>query len=100
MSTENEHRSKEVRSALRTFIVESFYFDDEATLTDEASFIGSGVMDSTGIMELVAFVEERFGVKIQDSEILPENLDSVNAVESFIRRKSQEGIASRGAAQK
>lgn len=72
---------------IRQFIVDNFLFGQETTeFSDEASFLESGLIDSTGVLELVAFLEERYGIVVADEELIPENLDSVNNLEAYIAR--------------
>lgn len=73
---------------LKEFIVQNFLFGDRgAPLTLDDSFSERGIVDSTGILELVAFVEESFGVSVGDEEIVPENFDSIARLTQFIDRK-------------
>ncbi|MGH7600414.1 MAG: acyl carrier protein [bacterium] len=72
---------------VRAFIVENFLFGDAAGLKDDESLRGKGIIDSTGILALIAFLEEEFGVSVADNEIRPENLDTVNRVAAFLRHK-------------
>ena len=82
--------SKELKSQIRGFIVENFlYGEDNENLTDEDSFLEFGLIDSTGVLELVAFVETELGVAIKDSELVPENLDSVDAIATFVTTRQQ-----------
>ncbi len=74
------------RDRLRQFIVGTFFVDD---FNDDESFLRSGIIDSTGMMELVLFIEQVFGVKIRDSELLPQNLDSLRRASAFVDRKVQ-----------
>ena len=84
--------SKELKSQIRGFVVENFlYGEDNANLTDEASFLEFGLIDSTGVLELVAFVEQQLGIAIKDSEMVPENLDSIDAIATFVHKKRQNG---------
>lgn len=76
-----------MREQVRDFIFKSFLFDDSAALDDNDSFLEKGIIDSTGMLELVAFLEEKFGVRIEDEELVPENLDSVARLVDFITRK-------------
>ncbi len=81
----------EVRHRIHQYILENFLFtDDEDALDDEASFLEEGIVDSTGILELVMFVEESFGITVQDEELLPENFDSVNQLTAYVMRKQAE----------
>lgn len=75
-------------SEVKKFIAKNFLFSDDAdAVREDQSLMSSGTLDSTGILELIMFVEERFGLKVADEEMLPENFDSVNAIASFIARK-------------
>jgi acyl carrier protein len=78
---------KEVRDQIRDFIVENFLFDEPDILKDDVSFLDEGILDSTGILELVNFLEEEFGITVEDDELAPENLDSVDNVVAFLNRK-------------
>ena len=74
---------------IRTFIFENFLFDaEESALGNDDSFLEQGVIDSTGVLELVEWIEETFEIKIDDTELVPENLDSVNLIAAFIERKN------------
>jgi acyl carrier protein len=74
---------------VRTFIFENFLFDaEESALGNDDSFLEQGVIDSTGVLELVEWIEETFEIKIDDTELVPENLDSVNLIAAFIEKKN------------
>ena len=74
----------------REFIVANFLFGQESTkIAEDQSFLESGIIDSTGLLELVAFVEQRFGIAVADPELLPENLDSLQNISAFIARKRE-----------
>lgn len=77
----------DVRQSLRAFIRTNFYLPDGQELPDDASLRDLGVVDSTGVLELVSFLEQEHGIVIDDSELLPENLDSVNAIAAFVEKK-------------
>jgi len=82
--------SDTIKNQVRAFIVENFLFgDDQYPLGDELSLIENDLVDSTGILELVSFIEERFGVTLADAEIVPDNLDSIARIEAFIARKRE-----------
>jgi acyl carrier protein len=82
--------SDAIKSQIRAFIVENFLFGDDSTpLGDEQSLIESDMVDSTGILELVSFLEERFGVAMADADIVPANLDSIARIAAFVARKSE-----------
>ncbi len=77
-----------MREQVREFILENYmYGSAPEELDDEASFLESGIIDSTGAMELILFLEEEFGVKVEDAEMLPENLDSVDKVCAYLEGK-------------
>ncbi len=73
-----------VRERLRRFIQDSFLIDD---FQDEDSFLATGMVDSLGLMQLVAFIESEFSMKVGDAELVPENFDSVASVAAFVERK-------------
>ncbi len=78
-----------VKKQVREFVVENFLFGEgEEELRDDDSFLEKGVIDSTGVLELVEWIEETFNFKVEDEELVPENLDSINNLEKFIMQKS------------
>jgi acyl carrier protein len=78
----------EIQSKIRQFLVENFVLSERIDeLGFDESLMENEVVDSTGILELVFFVEDQFGIKIDTSEVLPENFDSINALAAYIRRK-------------
>lgn len=78
----------EIESKLRNFILDNYLFtDDQSVLSNEDSFLDKGIIDSTGILELIFFLEEDFGVVVEDKEMIPENLDSVMNVMTFVESK-------------
>jgi len=79
-----EHAQK-----LRQFITTNFYVAEPATLKDDQSLLESGVVDSTGVLEIVQFLESDFGVKVEDTEIVPENVDTISRLSAFIMRKTK-----------
>jgi acyl carrier protein len=74
----------DLRDRIRNFIVDTFFVDG---FGDDDSFLRKGLIDSTGMLELVAFIETEFGFKVADSELVPENLDSLSRVVAFVSRK-------------
>jgi acyl carrier protein len=76
-----------VKAKIRTFIVENFLFGQDEGLKDDTSFLDGGIIDSTGILELVNFLEEQFSIKVDDEELVPENLDSINNVVGYLEKK-------------
>lgn len=78
----------EVRDQIVQFIRENFLVGaGTRTLDPDDSFLDNAIVDSTGVLELVGFIEKTFGFKMDDSELMPDNLDSVNRVVAFIQRK-------------
>lgn len=63
------------------------FTEDPSVLQDDDSFLASGIIDSTGILEIILFIEETFDIKVNDDEMLPANLDSVNKLAAFVMRK-------------
>ncbi len=78
---------QEPREKIRHFIRESFLFGGDDELRDDDSFLEMGIVDSTGVLELVAFLESEWELTIDDSELVPENLDSVDNIVGFLDRK-------------
>jgi acyl carrier protein len=77
----------DIKQEIRKFVVEIFLFGQEAGLTDDTSFLEQGIVDSTGVLELVAHLEKAYGIKVQDNELIPDNLDSINAIAGFLAKK-------------
>lgn len=76
------------RSEIRTFLLDGYLYGfSEEDVQDDTSLLDMGVLDSTGTMELVAFLSRKFGVQIDDSEIVPDNLDTVSAILNFLAAK-------------
>lgn len=77
-----------VRDSLRSYILENYLFtDDPSALNDGDSFLEKGIIDSTGIMEVIFFLEDELSVTVEDEEMIPENLDSVDNLVAFVGRK-------------
>ena len=79
----------DTREKVRAFIIEHFLFGQGNDLKDDTSFLEQGIIDSTGVLELVAFLERTFSIKIDADETLPDNLDSIDAICAFLPTKSQ-----------
>lgn len=78
----------EIETKIQNFILETFLFtDDKSALNNEDSFLEKGIIDSTGILELIFFIEEEFGVVVEAEEMIPENLDSVMNAVKFVESK-------------
>jgi acyl carrier protein len=77
-----------MKNTIRQYILSNLLFtDDESVLQDNESFLDGGIIDSTGVMEIILFIEDTFGIKVNDDEMLPANLDSVDSLVAFITRK-------------
>jgi acyl carrier protein len=72
---------------VREFVTSNFFVQDAAGLTDTASLLDLGVVDSTGVLEIIGFLETTFSVSVEDDEIVPDNLDSIERIASFVERK-------------
>lgn len=77
----------ETREQVRAYIVDNFLFGDDNGLEDSTSFLESGMIDSTGILEVISFLEEQFAIKVHDDELIPENLDSIGNIVGFLGGK-------------
>jgi acyl carrier protein len=79
---------EEARGKIRKYILENYLFTEDATaLSNDDSFLEKGIIDSTGMLELIAFIGDEFQITLDDDELIPDNLDSVNRVAAFIQRK-------------
>ena len=83
----SDHSAEAIRGRVREFILSSFYVPDADSLSDDTSLLETGVVDSTGVLEVLAFLEKDFGLQVDDSEVTPENLDSIGRLAAFVRRK-------------
>ncbi|MDX8434804.1 acyl carrier protein [Mesorhizobium abyssinicae] len=72
---------------IRDFLASNFYIADVKSLSTTQSLLDQGIVDSTGVLEVIGFIEETFGITVEDSELLPENLDSIQGIAQFIARK-------------
>ena len=77
----------EHKQAIREFVVENFLFGEANGLKDDTSFLEEGIIDSTGILELVTFLEDEFSITVEDEELIPENLDSIANVVQYLTTK-------------
>lgn len=77
-----------VEQQIRAYVLENYLFtDDQSALDSNDSFLEKGILDSTGILEVIYFLEDEFGIKVEDEEMVPENLDSVNRIVAYIHKK-------------
>ncbi len=74
---------------IRKFLTDQFLFGESRPLERDVSLFNQGIIDSTGVLELITFVEDRFGIRVQDQDLVPENLDSINRVVRYIEAELQ-----------
>ena len=79
--------TQDIKAEVRGFLLDNFSMGDRAIVADGASFMEEHILDSTGFVELVSFIEKTFGIQVDDSEMVPENLDSLLNIEAFVARK-------------
>ena len=72
---------------VRGFIVDNFLFGEDPGISAEASLMQEGIVDSTGLLELIMFLEETYGISIADEELVPENLDTIQNIDRFVSQK-------------
>lgn len=78
----------EIRAAVRQFVIDTFLLGDASHMhSDDESFLETGTIDSTGVLEVILFLETRFGIKIEDRELIPANIDSVDNQVRFVLAK-------------
>jgi acyl carrier protein len=77
----------DIKQRLRAFVAKNFYLADPASFDDATSFLDRGIIDSTGVLELVSFVEGEYGLAVADDDIVPGNFDSIDALAAFVDRK-------------
>jgi len=83
-----------IAQRVRIFIVANYLFGQNTSLEDTDSFLETGILDSTGVLQLIAFLEETYGITVEEGELTPENLDSINNISAYLSRKmsgTQEG---------
>jgi acyl carrier protein len=73
---------------IRKFIAEKFLFGEDNNLPSDASLLEAGIIDSTGVLELISYLEEQFKIKVDDDELVPENLDTIAGVCKFLSKKT------------
>ena len=76
-----------LQQQIRDFVTSNFYVADPKALEDRTSLLDQGIIDSTGVLEVIMFIESTFGLTVEDSEMLPENLDSIERIAAFVARK-------------
>lgn len=78
-----------IEQEVRQFVIDNFVYSDSTQLSNEDSFLESGLVDSMGILTLVEFVKEKYGIPIEDEELVPENWDSVRRIANFVQARLQ-----------
>jgi acyl carrier protein len=82
----------ESKKEIRNFVVENFlYGKDDNSLSDDVSFLEKGIIDSTGVLELVSFIEDKYGLSVSDDELVPDNFDTLNKLSAFVSHKMHSG---------
>ena len=77
-----------LESSIRTYVLENYLFtDDQSELDNNDSFLDKGIIDSTGVLEIILFLEEEFAIQVSPTEMVPENLDSVTKIVNFVEKK-------------
>ena len=77
-----------IAATIKNFIVTNFYVPNPDKLRDEQSLLDSGIVDSTGVFELIAFIESTYGFKITDEEMVPENFDSIAHITAYVSKRT------------
>ena len=77
----------EIKTQVRSFVTTNFYVANPAALADDASLLDQGIIDSTGVLEVIGHLESAFGITVEDAEMLPDNLDSIQRISDFVKRK-------------
>jgi len=77
----------ELERELRNYIIENYFLDQERAFRNADSFMELGIIDSTGVLELVSYLQQRYAVQIAEDELVPENLDSIDNLTRFLRKK-------------
>lgn len=78
----------EIQEQIKAYVIDTFLFGDGNGLENHSSFLDEGIIDSTGILELVAYLEENFNITVEDEELIPEHLDSIDNITAFLEKKS------------
>lgn len=82
---------EDIKTSIKAFIIDNFLFGAADNLKDDTSFLEEGIIDSTGVLELITFLEETYEITVDDEELIPENLDSINNVTAFLSTKLEGG---------
>lgn len=77
-----------VLETVKAYVVENFLFGDDSRIGPKTDFIENGILDSTGVLELIGFLEEKFGIRVEDDELVPENMNSLEKIAIYISKKT------------
>jgi acyl carrier protein len=78
-----------IQPRIRQFIIDNFYIPDPSEIANDTLLVTNGIVDSTGMLEVIAFIEEQFGIQVADEDTTPENLDSIDRMAAYIARRQQ-----------
>jgi len=81
----------EIEKTLKNFIIETFLFGQDPGISSSDSLLEKGIIDSTSVLELVAFIEKKFHISVDDTEIVPDNLDSIDSITTYVMGKQEKG---------
>ena len=82
----------DLKQQVREFVLSNFYVADATSIPDAMSLLDQGIIDSTGVLEVIGFIETTLGVTVEDHEMLPENLESIERIAHFVRRKQEAAV--------
>jgi acyl carrier protein len=85
--TRGPYVGEQVKAKVKSFVMENFYVSDPTELSDDTSLITTGTVDSTGMLEIIAFLESQFGITVLDPEMIPANLETLGRIAAFVDRK-------------
>ena len=78
----------DVLETVKAYVLENFLFGDDSRIGPETDFLENGILDSTGVLELVGFLEEKFGIRVEDDELVPDNMNSLEKISLYISKKT------------
>jgi acyl carrier protein len=85
--------TQQIEQEIRDFLANNFIFDPTVQVGVDDSFMENGIVDSTGVLEVIMWVESTFGIKVEDAEVLPENFDSIRSLTTYAERKMSDRLA-------
>jgi acyl carrier protein len=91
--TQDQQSPVNYSKQVRDFVVTNFLFGEAGSLQEDTSFLDTGVVDSTGMLELIMFIESTWDIKVEPQEMVPENLDSINKIDRFLAKKLGSGAS-------